>query len=63
MQTVTTLIWLSGILLLLALVIMLIDQTGEPLRRRWLLLSTAAGVLGLDGLTFAFCVWMIRTFA
>lgn len=57
-----SLIWLSGVLLILALAIMLIDQTGEPLERRWLLISTGSAVLGLDGLMFAFCVWMVRHF-
>ena len=63
MQAVITLLWMSGILLVLCLAIMLADQTGEPLSKPWLVAGWLAGALGIDGLTFAFCVWVARNFA
>lgn len=59
----TTLIWLSGVLLVYALCVMLADQVGEPLSRPWLVSLWLSGALGIDGLAFAFCVWVVRNFA
>ena len=57
-----TLAWISGVLLILSLTLALADTIGEPLPRRYLMLGWLAAALGLDGLTFIFCLYVVRIF-
>ena len=57
-----TLSWLSGVLLILAFAIAIADVQGGPLQRRHLVLAGLAFILGIDGLAFVFCVWVLRMF-